>query len=214
MWWVVIWTFFTLNLFFKRFEHSTLVDSDHFSSRCCSCSVVFFRFQRTVWIPKVAFSGDSLRPCEGSCMPQETDNTTSGGPGVAQKCLDFRIPFWDFWGLQNRYVDVGMHLRNMTFQLSVEEVSIGGSRHAAGHGSLVVSSDMPTKRSGYRGFDGVLFELVVTQTPHNFWLNDLLLPSSVVATQRFLFICSPIPWGNDPTWLAYIFQLGWNSTTN
>ena len=43
----------------------------------------------------------------------------------------------------------------MTFQLSVEEVSIGGSCHAAGHGSLVVSSDMSTKRSGYPGFDGV-----------------------------------------------------------
>ena len=29
------------------------------------------------------------------------------------------------------------------------------------------------------------------------------------------FICSPLsPWGNDPIWLAHIFQMGWNSTTN
>ena len=31
----------------------------------------------------------------------------------------------------------------------------------------------PPNAQVFRGFDDVLFELVVTQTPHNFWLNDL-----------------------------------------
>ena len=34
-----------------------------------------------------------------------------------------------------------------------------------------------------------------------------------MATQRFLEFSSD-PWGNDPIWLAHIFQMGWNSTTN
>ena len=144
-------------------------------------------------------------------------HTTSGARCFFfQKCLDFRILFWDFWGLKNRYVDVGMHWRETwPRQLSVEEVSIGGSCHAAVHGSLVVSSDMSTKRSG---FSGVWWCFVWvggdTNSPQLLTEWSKLVPSSVVPTQRFLFIFTPNPWGNDPSWLAHIFQLGWNSTTN
>ena len=34
----------------------------------------------------------------------------------------------------------------------------------------------------------------------------------VVATQRFFL--NPEPWGNDPIWLAHIFQMGWWKTTD